>query len=174
MRNEEIYPQRKKHRLAPAVYATTEFEYFFTVCARHLGEPFRNASLAKTVVESLLWTKREYGWLLFCYCLMPDHLHFVCRLTHEQVKWINSGVRGIQPEGVLDHLARLKSFTTNASWKLGFQGKLWQKSSYDRVLDLAKPFEEVVQYALDNPVRKTLVTDWREWPYSKIVDPWWL
>src|SRR5262245_54927531 len=57
--------------------------------------------------------------------------------------------------------------------ELGFQGKLWQKSSYDRVMDLEKPFEEVVQYVLENPVRKGLVKDWSEWPYSKIVDPWW-
>jgi putative transposase len=103
---------------------------------------------------------------------MPDHLHFVCRLTDADVKFVNAGARGMQPEGVLDHLGRFKSFTTNASWKLGFRGPLWQKSSYDRVLDLDWSFEEVVQYILDNPVRKGLVTDWTEWPYSRIVDQW--
>ena len=80
---------------------------------------------------------------------------------------------GIVPEGVLDHLGRFKSFTTNAAWKFGFRGALWQKSSYDRVFDMEKPFEEVVQYVLDNPVRKGLVADWEQWPYAKIVDPWW-
>ena len=174
MDQSELYPERKSHRLDPRVYATTRYEYFFTVCARHQGEPFRNTALAETVVESLLWTKNRYGWLLFCYCLMPDHLHFVCRLTDADMKWINAGARGVVPEGVLDHLGRFKSFTTNASWKLGLTGKLWQKSSYDRVLDLERPFVAVVQYALDNPVRKRLVTDWQEWPYAKIVDPWWL
>ena len=174
MNSPEQLPERKLHRLPAAVYATTEYEYFFTVCARHQGEPFRNEALAETVIESLLWTKTHYDWRLFCYCLMPDHLHFVCRLTHADVKLLNAGARGIRPEGVLDHLGRFKSFTTNASWKLGFHGKLWQKSSYDRVLDLERVFEEVVQYALENPSRKELVKDWRDWPYSKIVDPWWL
>jgi len=86
---------------------------------------------------------------------------------------MNAGARGTVPEGVLDHLGRFKSSTTIASWKLGFHRKLWQKSSYDRVFDMQKPFEEVVQYALDNPVRKGLVADWAQWPYSKLVDPWW-
>jgi REP element-mobilizing transposase RayT len=166
-------PQRKLHRLSSAVYAKTEYEYFFTICARHQGEPFRNAQLAQAVVESLLWTKQKHHWVLFCYCLMLDHLHFVCRLTEAEVKWINAGARGRQPEGVLDHVGRLKSYTTNLSWKLGFEGQLWQKSSYDRVLDMEHPFEEIVLYTLENPQRKGLVDDWTAWPYSKIVDAWW-
>jgi REP element-mobilizing transposase RayT len=170
---QEPLPQRKRHRLDLALYATTAYEYFFTVCARHQGEPFRNPALANSVIESLLWTRTHYHWSLFCYCLMPDHLHFLCRLTEADVKLINAGARGIQQEGVLDHLGRFKSFTTKQSWKLGLRGPLWQKSSYDRVLDLQRPFEEVAEYTLNNPVRKGLVVDWAEWPYAKIVDPWW-
>jgi putative transposase len=165
--------KRKAHRLASAVYAATEYEFYFTVCARHQGEPFRDPRLAEIVIESLLWTKRHYRWLLFCYCLMPDHLHFVCRLTESDVRQLNAGARGIEQEGVLDHLGRFKSYTTSQSWKLGLSGKLWQKSGYDRVLDMERPFVEVVEYALNNPVRKGLVSVWEEWPYSKIVDPWW-
>jgi REP element-mobilizing transposase RayT len=167
------HPARKSHRLPPAVYATTEYEYFFTICGRHQGEPFRSAALAKVVIDSLLWTKERYGWLLFCYCLIPDHLHFVCRLTEAELRLVNCGARGWVPEGVLDHLARFKSYTTNRSWQCGAQGSLWQKSSFDRVLDMSKPFEEVAQYTLENPVRKGLVREWTEWPYAKIIDQWW-
>lgn len=166
-------PDRKRHRLSVAVYAATEYEFHFTVCARHQCSPFKNLSLADKVVESLLWTRSKHQWLLYCYCLMPDHLHFVCRLTDHDAKMMNAGARGLVPEGVLDQLGRFKSFTTNASWKLGFRGMLWQKSSYDRVFDMEKPFEQVVQYVLENPVRKGLVTDWAQWPYARIVDPWW-
>ena len=104
---------------------------------------------------------------------MPDHLHFLCRLTDSELKDLHAGARVNQPEGVLDHLSRFKSFTTNRSWDLGYSGRLWQKSSYDRVLDLERPFEEVALYTLENPVRKGLVREWQDWPYSRIVDPWW-
>jgi REP element-mobilizing transposase RayT len=166
-------PQRKHHRLAPATYAATEYAYYFTVCARHQSQPFRNAQLANTVIKSLLWTRDHYHWLLFCYCLMPDHLHFVCRLTEQDEKQIDRGGRAAHPEGVLDHLGRFKSYTTSQSWKLGLTGPLWQKSSYDRVLDLERPLVEVIEYVLNNSVRRELVNDWEDWPYSKIVDPWW-
>src|SRR5258708_2697560 len=115
-------PDRKTHRLSTAVYAATDYEFHFTVCARHQGAPFTHRLLADKVIESLLWTKAKYEWLLFCYCLMPDHLHFVCRLPERDVKMMNAGARGMVAEGVLDHLGRFKSFTTNASWKLGYHG----------------------------------------------------
>lgn len=78
-----------------------------------------------------------------------------------------------QIEGVLDLISRFKSFTTTQSWKHGIAGPLWQRSSYDRVFDLAKVVEEVVEYTLDNPVRKQLAARWEDWPYAKLVDPWW-
>jgi hypothetical protein len=104
---------------------------------------------------------------------MPDHLHFVCRLTKEQTRILNAGARGHLVEGVLDHLARFKSYTTKQSWNHGVVGQLWQRSSYDRVFDMEQPFEQIVDYTLNNPVRKLLCKDWSEWPYSRIVDPWW-
>jgi REP element-mobilizing transposase RayT len=165
-------PIRKLHRLPSSIYALTSCEFSFTVCARHHGEPFRNEKLASAVVESLLWTRERYRWHLFCYCLMPDHLHFVCRLTAPETKLVNAGARGILEEGALEHLSRFKSYTTTVSWKLGFRGPLWQKSSYDRVVDTQRPFEEIVAYVLNNPVRKGLVEEWSEWPYSGIVDLW--
>lgn len=171
--NEIERPQRRLHRLPAQVYAYTGHEFYFTVyCARHQRTPFNNPRLANIVIESLLWTRERYGWVLFCYCLMPDHLHFICRLTNREDNTKDAGIRGSQPEGVLDHVGRFKSYTTTASWKLGFRGSLWQKGSYDRIIDLDKPFEEIVRYILDNPVRMGLVTDWRDWPYSAIVDRW--
>ena len=51
-------------------------------------------------------------------------------------------------------------------------GQLWQRSSFDRVFDIANPLEEVIEYTLENPERKNLVADWHDWEYAKIVDPW--
>ena len=173
MPQDESYPQRRRHRLPEAVYAFTGHEFHFTVCARHQNNPFVRPGLAKGVIDSLIWTRNKYEWKLYCYCLMPDHLHFVCRLTDRDIKILNVGARGEVEEGVLEHLGRFKSYTTNLSWKFGFTGKLWQKSSYDRVLDLEKPFEQIAHYVLENPMRKGLVEKWQDWKYSVIVDHWY-
>src|SRR3990172_114804 len=92
--------------------------FFVTTCARHLRQPFADRSLAKEVIESLLFLLRSRDWRLYCYCLMPDHLHLA-----------------VSPEPQKDDLSRLlqrfKSFTTRLAWRHGYRGALWQRSYYD-------------------------------------------
>lgn len=165
--------QRKKHRLPMEYYTASDCEFFFTICARHQGEPFTNPALAKEIVDALLWRKRHHNWTLYCYTLMPDHLHFAVQLPPHQIRSLNAGARGIVPEGILDHVGNFKKYTTTQIWwKSGQAGQLWQKSSYDRVIRYNKSVEPVVHYVLNNPVRKGLVTRWEDYPYSAIVDPW--
>jgi REP element-mobilizing transposase RayT len=166
------HPTRKRHRLDPEAYTDTRCACFFTICARHHKDPFRNDTLARAVVDSLLWTRAKYQWALYSYCLMPDHLHFVCRPTEQASRVVNAGARGRVLEGVLDQVARFKSFTTRKGWECGLSGELWQRSSYDEVLDDLGQIESAARYSLDNPVRKQLVMVWTEWPYSGLVDPW--
>ena len=115
-------PQRKLHRLDRRVYTATQYEFSFTICARHHGTPFLNSALAEQVVDSLLWTRARYSWALFCYCLMPDHLHFGCRLTDREAAAMNGGARGRIDVGVLEHVARFKSYTTRLAWNHGLTG----------------------------------------------------
>ena len=77
------------------------------------------------------------------------------------------------PEGVLEHVARFKSFTTTQCWwKIGGHHNLWQKSSYDSVIRYNDSVEDAVAYVLNNPVRKGLVEYWEQYPYAAIVDQW--
>ena len=163
--------RRKKHRLPPNRYCLSDCEYFFTICARHLEAPFTNSALAEAVIEALLWRRQYHDWLLYCYCLMPDHLHFIVRLPEKDRRIINAGVRGFLLEGILDHVARFKRYTTNKIWwTMNGEGRLWQKSSYDRVIWDNREADAAVRYTLENPVRKGLVEQWTAYPYSAIVD----
>jgi len=173
LNNRDMHPQRKKHRLAMEMYTLSDCEFFFTICARHQGTPFTDPILANAIIDALLWRREFHHWMLFCYCLMPDHLHLILKLTEEEIRWINAGARGIQPEGVLDHIGRFKSYTTNQIWrKMGHEGLLWQKSSYDRILRYNDSIDAVVAYVLTNCERKNLVESWEQYPYCGIVDSW--
>ena len=93
-------------RLAGFDYSDQNHVFFVTICARHLRQPFADRSLAKEVIESLLFLLRRRDWRLYCYCLMPDHLHLA-----------------LSPEPHKDDLSRLlqqfKSFTTRLAWQHG-------------------------------------------------------
>lgn len=164
---------RRPHRLPQWSYAASDCEYFFTLCAKHQGRPFTDDRLARGIIDALLWRRTRHQWQLFCYCLMPDHLHFVIRLPPSVARNINGGARGSLVEGVLEQIRDFKKYTTAQVWHgLGGEGALWQKSSYDRVIRYNDSVDAAVTYVLENPVRKGLVERWEDYPYTAIVDDW--
>ncbi len=165
--------QRKPHRLPGNAYASPDREFFFTLCARHLGQPFVRPQLAQAVIESLMWRSRHSGWILHCYCLMPDHLHFIARPGDGPDRAVDAGARGQVVEGLLEQVGAFKRYTiTQVWWTHGGAGPLWQRSSYDRVLRYYESIDEAAGYVLDNPVRKGLVERREQYPYCGIVEPW--
>ncbi len=49
--------------------------FIVNTCARQLHQPFANSALAEQIIGSLLFLSWRQDWRLYCYCLMPDHLH---------------------------------------------------------------------------------------------------
>ncbi len=128
--------------------------YHVTVGARHGTTPFTEAKLAKMVCETLSCVCEECGAYLGAYCLMPDHLHIL-------VSPDESGMR------LGDLVGRFKGKTTNASWKLGWSGQLWQPRFYDHIVRKSEGIAQVGRYILENPDRKGLPDDY---PF-RFVDP---
>jgi REP element-mobilizing transposase RayT len=159
MKDADELPVRKLHRLPTDTYSSTEVTFFFTICAAGGASPFSDPELARTVIASLLFCRDKYRWSLYCYCLMPDHLHFIAKLTI-----VGYG-------SILDHIASFKSHTTRIYWQLGHTEALWQKSSYDRVFNYGDDVASAISYVVSNPIRKGLSSDWQDYPYSSIVDP---
>jgi REP element-mobilizing transposase RayT len=167
-------PERKPHRLPLESYTSGDVDFFFTINAhQRLDRPFTRHLLAQAIVDALLWRKHHHEWLLFCYCLMPDHLHFIMRLPERDQYYYNAGARGRVSEGVLDQVGEFKRYTTTQVWwKQGGKGMLWHTSSYDHVLRKHESVEAAVRYVVNNPVRKGLVEDWHDYPYTAIVNQW--
>ena len=157
-KSSNINQQRKTLRLKHFNYSNPNYVYFLTICARHLSEPFCNTELADEVVDSLHYIRKDKSISLYCYCLMPDHLHMVISPSH------TSG-------SVSNIIQRFKSFTTKIGWKYGVKGKLWQKSFYDHIIRKEEDLNKICEYILANPVRKGLVAGPDDWRYSDLLDP---
>jgi REP element-mobilizing transposase RayT len=89
---------------------------------------------------------------------MPDHLHLLVRLAPTDAT-------------LGEIIGAFKRFTTRQSWKLGYEGALWQSRYYDHILRRSEHGEKVARYILANPVRKGLVETGGEYPYSGCLDP---
>ena len=143
-------PERKRLRLAHFNYASPNHVYFLSLCANSRRLPFDNPDLAKGIIGSLNYQREKNQIKLFCYCLMPDHLHLL----------LSPGVGIDIPEVI----KRFKTFTTTLSWKFDFKGKLWQRSYYDHIIRKQEELLKVCEYILDNPVK-------RVWLKNKVVGP---
>jgi putative transposase len=143
-------------RLPAETYANPDAVVHVTVCTLG-GQPvFRRPELATAVVDSVDWLRDVRKAKVFAYCVMPDHLHLLVS--------IRAG----------DHLSpainTFKSIATKRARHAGHAGLLWQDRFHDRVLRQRDSGIEVVEYILNNPVRKGIVKAAADYPYSGTPD----
>lgn len=153
-----MMPERKYHRLPLETYSSTDCKFFFTICTHNKETLFTNHNLCTAVIDSLLWYHNRHTWNLHCYCLMPDHLHIIVSLLESERSSTDS-------KSILNWIAHFKTYTTQQWHKSGGNGPLWQKSSFDSVIDQFEPVDDLIHYVLNNPVRKGLVDNWEDYPY---------
>jgi len=95
-------------------------------------------------------TFAEDGINIYAYCFMPDHLHIL----------LGSDER----TDIVKCIRKFKQLT-GYRVKSQFGFTLWQKSFYDHILRKEENIREVARYILENPVRKGLVDDFRNYPF---------
>jgi len=88
---------------------------------------------------------------LIAVCVMPDHVHLLLAPTSKNL---------------VDLIGKWKSYSTHLIWKKGYKGMVWQRSFYDHALRRDEDLLMVAEYIVCNPVRKGLVEDWRDYPFS--------
>jgi putative transposase len=134
--------RRRPPRLSPGLYRGQQ-RYFLTICCHQRRRLLTVATVQSLVVSQLRRTSNSYGFAVFVYCLMPDHLHVVAE--------------GLDDDS--DFLAFVKAFKqqTSFAWKRSAGTPLWQESFYDHVLRDAERTQHVVRYVLENPVRAGIV-----------------
>jgi REP element-mobilizing transposase RayT len=143
---------RKNIRLDASAYAQLESICSVTIAVEARRPIFshpRNAALAVEVLHQL--TER-YRVRMFGYCVMPDHVHLV-----------------LSPSPTCDivtFVGRFKNLSQRALWQRGVVGSFWQKSFWDHFVRQDEGLERTVMYGADNPVRRGLIGDWRDYPFA--------
>jgi hypothetical protein len=87
---------------------------------------------------------------------MPDHVHLILTpLTNETLRGVVSLVEIMQA---------IKSASSHAIHRrVGDRGPIWQEESFDRIVRSSESVDAKIAYILQNPVRKGLVKDWRQY-----------
>ena len=151
IRGYKTYGKRRSLRLTGFDYRTPH-AYHLTWGTISRKPILVDSGLSIPLIDELEREVSNEEMLLYAYCFMPDHVHIL-----------------LAPEGgrdVLSLVRTYKSKTTRIYWKLGNRGRLWQHGFYDRILRQEENIKQVAGYIMENPVRKGLVNDFREYPFS--------
>ena len=122
----------------------------FTLCLEGRPQFFRSNATISVFVESLAKVAKKYDFCVV-HCFMPDHLHLVLLATADDA----NPLRGVE----------LFKQLTGYWLKKNHPRIKWQKSFGDRILR-TNELGPAVRYVLDNPVRRGMVNDWREYPFT--------
>jgi len=89
--------------------------------------------------------------------VMPDHVHFFCKPTHD----------AIQLSKFMQHWKQWTSKRIKS--ELQFDDSVWQEEFFDHLLRSHESYSEKWNYVEQNPVRAGLVDTASGWPYSGFV-----
>lgn len=144
----ERNPRRKTIRLNRDVYQKEGQPFSITICTWNkmtLSTKYREM-IFQSAIKGDLINKSD----LMAVCVMPDHVHLLL---------------GPVKENLIDIIGRWKSYTTHLIQVQERIEKLWQRSFYDHGLRKDEDLIRVAEYIVSNPVRKSLVENWRDYSY---------
>jgi REP element-mobilizing transposase RayT len=68
---------KKKLRLQASDYIGCN-RYFVTMCTENRASFFADRATGRWLLEKLIVNAARFNFTLHAYCVMPDHLHFLC------------------------------------------------------------------------------------------------
>ena len=144
--------QRKHRRLDRQLYGELGAICSVTIGARERRAVFTRPAAAEAAVEVLRAHSGSTGVKVYVFCVMPDHVHLVLGPSEEC--------------DIITFVGQFKNLAQRAVWKHGIRSRIWQTSFWDHFLRADEDLEHVVDYVLNNPLRKGLVTEHRDYPYA--------
>src|SRR6266540_5878988 len=143
--------KRKRILLPNFDYPGGAFVYFITIRTHSFKSHFLRKELAQLVESALDFRIKLKEVLIYCHCIMPDHLHMLLSLETGYDKglsnWVGSFKRFISKE---------------AKIKYGIHA-LWHRNYYDHVVRREESLITICNYILSNPIRKNMVDNWEDY-----------
>jgi putative transposase len=128
------------------------YRYFVTIRSESFKHHFVNDEVLAKVIELLKSTADQEGFSVWAYCFMPDHAHLLVEGKHDNAD--------------MKHFVALFKQKSGYWFKRTYGVKLWAPNYHEHVLRNDEATMAVARYIIQNPVRKGMVDDCSNYPYS--------
>ncbi|NJN43209.1 MAG: transposase [Flammeovirgaceae bacterium] len=104
---------------------------------------------------------------VICWCLMPNHFHFLVQANEQSVKYIRESPLKINAltEGIR---MLLSSYTKAIQKQEQITGNLFQQKTKSKLVD--QYIDHAFHYIHQNPIRANLVKKIEDWPWSSFTE----
>ena len=137
----------------------------FVTFSCHDRLPRLNQSDAKEIIsEELNRARAKYGFLIFGYVLMPEHVHLV--LFPPAGMKLGLVIGEIKSHSARSYFARLPTASDGVSERAEGRRVFWQKRCYDHNCRSPETVWEKIHYCHNNPVERGLVSEPSAWRWS--------
>ncbi|MCR4320637.1 MAG: transposase [Candidatus Brocadiaceae bacterium] len=148
---EDNKPFPKRPRLKHFEYIGI-YTYFLTILTSGRQNYFKESCTVEPLINLLRDTAEKERFSVTVYSFMPDHLHLL--------------VTGIEERSDLQNFVKLYKQKSGFWFKQKTHLKLWHLSYYDHILRKVEAIKDVAMYILNNPVRKGIVNDFKEFQFN--------
>ena len=144
-----MFPKRPRIKDFPYIGF---YRYSLTICTKERKTLFTESDIVAAILTTIRQHAHLHGFAITAYCFMPDHIHLIVHATTEAAE-LRPFMKGWKQRAGLDYKQSTGDF-------------LWQPSYFDHVLRDNEEMKRAVKYVLENPVRKGLVANWADYPFS--------
>lgn len=143
--------QTRPHRLPDECYRGF-VTAAFTCCIKDKKQVIGREEIVLLCSEILFAEAIQSDCDVLAYIFMPDHYRILLQGKSDQA----------------DTLKALRSFKQKSGFLFSKNHHEieWQKSFYDHILRTDEEIDKHMRYILENPVRKEIIEDWKEYPWK--------
>ena len=143
---------------------------FITAVANNRLPVFRTDTIKTVTCKAIDEARTSFGFLLFAYVIMPDHLHLITDRPREPSRVLQF-IKGIVSRRVIGYLKEMKYEASlkkleHHDWKRNHRYSLWQHDSDVFSIVSEATFMQKVNYVHQNPVRAGLVERAQDYCWS--------
>jgi len=148
--SEDRDEMREKHHRMPREFYIGKIFVSFTLCVRDDIRIFTSQNLVASLVDILATVVHKRRCAAPVYCFMPEHLHLTMEGKSDDSDLWAAAVEFKQRSGY---------------WLYGNKSPgRWQKDFHDHIIRKYEDLKAHILYSLENPVRRGIVSDWRQYP----------
>ncbi|MAY75263.1 MAG: hypothetical protein CMJ31_11200 [Phycisphaerae bacterium] len=146
---------------------------FLTFSCQHRLPLFSNDAIKDAFVDQLIRTRDRYGFLLFAWVIMPEHVHLVARFPGgSTATTVLRALKSAFARRVIARWRELDASVISCVRDSRHVERFWLPGGgYDRNLISLQQIHEKARYVHLNPVRRGLVERPEQWAWSSAR--WW-